>query len=151
MAAKVSTRFLIADDNPSVRRILRKILEDHSNWLVTAEAADGIEAVAHALDSRPDVMILDMVMPRMNGISAAEEIRRLLPSTLILICTMLNKEFLEPCATAAGVRAVIQKADLGDRLIPAIEALLSGAAYPSLLADKQSPRRLSAHRAGSKA
>src|SRR5688572_9820859 len=82
------TRILIADDHDVVRKGLRHMLEDQPRWSVVAEAADGQDAIAKALASKPDVAILDYSMPLINGIEAARQIRQRVPTVEVLLFTM---------------------------------------------------------------
>jgi DNA-binding NarL/FixJ family response regulator len=135
----VSTQFLIADDNPHVRLAIRKMLEAHEGFTVCSEAANGAEAIAKALELQPNFVLLDMVMPEMNGMQAAEEIHRLLPSSPIVMCTMLSKQFLESSTPTTAVRAIIEKAELADKLIPVIEGILAESAAPKIKAEQPTP------------
>lgn len=103
-------RILIADDNVAVRTALRQLLEglDH---LQIIEAKDGKEAIALALEQRPDAVVLDLAMPVMDGLSSAGEISKLLPELPILMCTMHWSRQLEVEAQKHGVRAVVPKSD----------------------------------------
>ncbi|HEX2060436.1 MAG TPA: MEDS domain-containing protein [Thermoanaerobaculia bacterium] len=102
-------RILIADDHDAVRRGLRAVLQPQ--WDVCAEASDGREAVAHARTTRPDVALLDLKMPRLNGLDAAREILREYPATRVLLLTTQPSEELSDEAHRAGVDAVILKSD----------------------------------------
>jgi len=103
-------RILIADDNPVVRTALRQLLEglDH---LQIIEAKDGKEAIALALEQRPDAVVLDLAMPVMDGLTSAGEISKLLPDVPILMCTMHWSRQLELEAQKHGVRAVVPKSN----------------------------------------
>jgi DNA-binding NarL/FixJ family response regulator len=111
---------LIADDKPQIRRIIRGMLEAHPGWEVCAEAEDGIQAVGRAKQSKPDVIVLDLAMPEMNGFEAAREISSALPGTPILLNTLYASPQVEKEAEKIGVLGVISKAEQY-RLIPAIE------------------------------
>lgn len=137
-AGQVSTRFLIADDNAHVRTAIRRMLEAREGFTVCGEAANGTEAVSKALELQPNFVLLDMMMPEMNGIQAAETIHRLLPSALIVICTMLTKQFLESSVPTTAVRAIIEKDELADKLIPTIEALVAESGTVSAISTDQS-------------
>src|SRR5262245_34604493 len=86
--APMDLRILIADDHMLVRQALRKILEAVEGWRVVAEACDGNQAADLAVAERPDVAVLDFVMPGKNGVEAAEEIRRRAPGVPVLMLTM---------------------------------------------------------------
>ena len=106
-------RILIADDRPLVRDTLRRFIEHaDQRWQICGEASDGQEALEKAGDLRPDLIILDVIMPVLDGISAARKIRALLPDIPILIYTFLSFSGLETMAKEAGAQALISKGDL---------------------------------------
>jgi DNA-binding NarL/FixJ family response regulator len=117
------TRILIADDHQIVRSGLRAILEKHENWEVVAEAQDGKEAVAKAIESEPDVAIIDYSLPLINGVEAARQIHARVPSAEILIFTMHDSDVLVRELLEAGARAYLLKSDANQFLIAAVEAL----------------------------
>jgi DNA-binding NarL/FixJ family response regulator len=115
-------RILIADDSPTVRAGLKLLLQYHENWTVCGEAEDGEDAVKKAAELKPDVILLDISMPAMDGLSAAELIRREAPETEILIVTHFESLDLARYAAQTGVRAYITKSRIGTDLEKAIEA-----------------------------
>ncbi len=115
-------RILIADDNPHLRRVLRRVLEAHEGWTVCAEAQDGLDAVEQAKQCKPDLVLLDLAMPHMSGLAAARRICELLPSVPILMHTLYDSPQLQSEAKKSGVQQVIPKSD-GHTLIATIEAL----------------------------
>ncbi len=117
------TRILIADDHEVVRTGVRRTLEDHPGWSVVAEAADGQDAIAKAMATKPDVAILDYMLPLIDGIEATRQIRRRVPSVEVLIFTMQDDENLLREALSAGARSYVQKSDAGQHLISAVQAL----------------------------
>jgi DNA-binding NarL/FixJ family response regulator len=117
------TRILIADDHEVVRSGLRAILEAHPNWEVVAEAADGKEAVARAIETQPDVAVIDYSLPLANGIEATRKIRVESPRTEVLIFTMHDNKSLIPVLLNAGARGYLLKSDARRHLIGAIESL----------------------------
>ena len=117
------TRILIADDHEVVRSGLRKMLESQSKWEVVGEAADGMEAVAKALELEPDIAVLDYALPLVNGIEATRQIRARLPRTEVLIFTMHDNETLISDLLAAGARGSLLKSDASRFLLAAIELL----------------------------
>jgi len=117
------TRILIADDHELIRQGLRKVLEERPGWTVCGEAITGREAVAKARELRPDVVVLDVGMPELNGLEAARQIRRALPNTEVLFLTMHDSERLAQEALAAGARGYLLKTDLGDTVVTAVEHL----------------------------
>ena len=117
------TRILIADDHEVVRDGLRKLLEAHPNCEVVAEAADGKEAVAKALEVRPDIAVVDYSLPLINGIEVTRQIRSQLPKTEVLIFTMHDNETLFDELLRAGARGYVLKSDAKRDLLDAIDAL----------------------------
>jgi DNA-binding NarL/FixJ family response regulator len=115
-------RILIADDSPTVRAGLKLLLQYHEDWTVCGEAEDGEDAVKKAAELKPDVILLDISMPAMDGLSAAELIRRDAPETEILIVTHFESLDLARYAAQTGVRAYITKSRIGTDLEKAIEA-----------------------------
>ena len=98
------TRLMIADDHPLIRLGLRHLLEDQANWKVVAEAADGRDAVVKAHETKPDVAILDIAMPELNGFDAARQITSELPCTKVLILSMHETDNIFKKVLAAGSR-----------------------------------------------
>jgi DNA-binding NarL/FixJ family response regulator len=115
-------RILIADDSPTVRAGLKLLLQYHEDWTVCGEAEDGQDAVKKAAELKPDVILLDISMPAMDGLSAAELIRRDAPEAEILIVTHFESLDLARYAAQTGVRAYITKSRIGTDLEKAIEA-----------------------------
>lgn len=116
-------RILIADDHELVRRGVRTVLDTQAGWVVCGEASTGREAVAKALDLRPDIVILDISMPELNGLEATRQIRRAI-SAKILILTVHESEQLVTEVLDAGAHGYVFKADAGRTLVKAIRALL---------------------------
>jgi len=124
LPVQAPVKILIADDSSSARSIIRKLVESHSSlWKVCAEAANGAEAVQKAMELKPDLVIIDLQMPVLDGISASARIVKSLPRTPILINTIYKSDYVDFEAKNAGVREVISKAEPG-RLLKAVEALL---------------------------
>ncbi|MBX3027310.1 response regulator transcription factor [bacterium] len=118
-----TTRILIADDHGVVREGLRRVLEAQPSCTICGEAATGREAVAKAKALRPDVVVLDIAMPELNGLDAARLIRRMLPATEVLILTMHDSEALAREALAAGARGFVLKTDAAEVLGNAVANL----------------------------
>jgi DNA-binding NarL/FixJ family response regulator len=116
-------RILLADDHEIVRRGLRGLLEAHPDWEVCAEAENGREAVDRARESRPDVAVLDLSLPELNGLEATRRIRRESPNTEVLVFTVHDSEELVFEALAVGARGYVLKSDGASHLIDAVEAL----------------------------
>jgi DNA-binding NarL/FixJ family response regulator len=127
-------RIMIADDHPDLRRGIRHLLETHPDWQVCAEAVDGLDAIEKAASMKPDILILDLSMPRMNGLQAARVIHAAAPDLPLLLCSVHASD--EPLVTefrSAGFRGAISKHQAS--LLPeAIARLLEGKEYfPSSL------------------
>ncbi len=119
----MSLQLLIADDHEIVRRGLRAILETQQDWTVVAEAVTGRQAIDQAREHPPDVAILDIGMPELNGLEATRQILKLLPQTEVLILTMHESEQIVREVLAAGARGYVLKSDAGRDLVAAVEAL----------------------------
>jgi DNA-binding NarL/FixJ family response regulator len=117
-------RILIADDHETVRSGLRALLEWRPGWEVVAEAHDGNEAVAEAIEKRPDVAIVDYSMPLMTGVEVAQRITEHQLATEIVIFTMHGSNVLALQAFEAGARAFMLKSDANKMLLAAVESLI---------------------------
>jgi len=115
-------RLLVADDHDVVRKGVRTLLEEQPGWEVAAEACDGREAVEKAKLVQPDVTILDLSMPELNGLEAAREILKTV-STKVLILTMYDSDPLIRQTLEAGARGYLLKSDAGRDLVSAVDAL----------------------------
>lgn len=116
-------RILIADDHEVARKGIRSILESHPGWEICGEAKDGREAVDLATQQKPDVLLLDIGMPNLNGLDAARQILTITPDARILILTIHDSEQVVREVLAAGARGFLLKSDAGRDLVAAVEAL----------------------------
>jgi DNA-binding NarL/FixJ family response regulator len=116
-------RILIADDHEMVRRGLRSTLAERRDWEICGEVEDGREAVKQAREINPDVIIMDIAMPGLNGLEATRQIRQLLPKVEVLILTMHDSEELVRETLQAGARGYVLKNDAGSILVQAVESL----------------------------
>jgi len=116
-------RILVADDHDVVRAGLRTLLESRKGWLVCAEATNGRDAVEKARECKPDVAVLDIGMPLLNGVEATRQIRKISPATEILILTMHDSEMMIQSVLEAGARGYILKDDAGRNLLAAVDAV----------------------------
>ncbi len=116
-------RILLADDHEVMRRGLRHLVEEQPGWELCGEAATGREAVELAKEKKPDIAILDVSMPELNGLEATRQIKKALPRTEILIFTMHDDEQLVREVLAAGARGYLLKTDAARHIVAAVEAL----------------------------
>jgi DNA-binding NarL/FixJ family response regulator len=116
-------RILVADDHAIVRRGLRSLLESQPGWEVCGEAINGREAVELSKRLKPDVVVLDIAMPELNGLEATKQIVRAVPQAQVLILTMDNSEEVARQVLLAGARGYVLKADADQALITAVDTL----------------------------
>jgi DNA-binding NarL/FixJ family response regulator len=146
-------RILIADDHEVVRRGLRDLVDAQTGWDACGEARNGHEAVALATWLRPDVAILDLSLPALNGIDAARRIRADAPATSVLLYTVHASESLAREALAAGALGYVVKSDPIERLVTAVESVAAGSQFVSPGISRAQPGkepggRMSARRSG---
>jgi two-component system, NarL family, response regulator LiaR len=120
MEVDVSKRILLVDDNALSRRLIRAFLESQPQIEVCGEASDGAEGLEKHIELKPDLIVLDFSMPRINGLQAAFMLHKIAPDTPIILFTLFKNEILDRLAQTAGVASVISKADeitiLGDEV-----------------------------------
>lgn len=119
-------RILLADDHAIVREGTRRVLEEEDDMEVVAEAGDGEEAVKEATRLKPDVVLMDIAMPRMNGIEATKQIKELVPATAVLILTVFDNDRYVFSLLEAGAAGYLLKNVRGVELVEAIRAVHSG-------------------------
>lgn len=120
-----TVRIVIADDHEIFRRGLRSLLESHSDWQVCGEAVDGREAIEKVRELKPDVVVLDVTMPQVNGLEAAREIRRIVPESKVVILSQHEPALMRQSALAAGAGAYVTKSEVSRELMIAIETMTS--------------------------
>ena len=118
-----SVRILIADDYEHIRHAVRALLASHEEWDVCGEAVDGQDAIQKAKELKPDVVVLDISMPHLNGLEAARVIHREVPQSEILILSQYAASEMLPVALEAGARGYVTKADAIRDLLAAVEAV----------------------------
>ena len=119
-----SVRILIADDHEVVRRGVRSLLTSRKEWDVCGEAVDGRDAVKKAKELKPDVVVLDISMPDLNGFEAARLIHKEVPQSKILILSQHNVSEMLQTALDAGARGYVSKSEVSRDLLPAVEAII---------------------------
>ena len=121
--ATITARILLVDDHEIIRKGLRSILEPRKDWVIVGEATTGREAVKKVEELKPDVVVMDISMPELNGLEAVRQIVRLVPRTEVLVLTMHESEDLVREVLEAGARGYLLKSDAASQLIAAIETL----------------------------
>jgi DNA-binding NarL/FixJ family response regulator len=119
----MTVRILLVDDHPIVRQGLKTLLEGRPGWQVIGEASDGVEAIEKAEHMQPDVMVLDVTMPRMNGLEACRVIRQKAPALEILFVTQHDSPQMMREALDAGARGYVVKSNAARDLLEAVEAV----------------------------
>jgi CheY-like chemotaxis protein len=131
LAQRVVIRILAVDDFTNWRRQLHSLLQARPEWQVISEASDGLEAVEKAQGVKPDLILLDVGLPKLNGIEAARQIRQRSPSSKIIFLTQNNDLDVVGAALDAGAVGYVRKMDAGRELQPAIDAVLRGKRFVS--------------------
>lgn len=124
-------RILIADDHTLVRRGIRAILDQMEDVEVVAEAADGIEAVKLVKELAPDIVVMDISMPRLDGLGATNQIQKLKASTHIVVLSMHDNPDLVRKALQTGAEGYLVKRSVSEELMPAINQISQGETYIS--------------------
>jgi len=122
-------RILLVDDHEIVRRGLRSLIETQPQWQICAEAEDGREAVSLTLSLKPDIVVMDITMPLLNGLDATRQILAEAPNVRVLTLTMHDKEDVVREVLAAGAMGYVLKSDASRHLIEAIESLSRNEVY----------------------
>ena len=121
-----STRILLVDDCEAWRRVVIELFESHKDWQIISEATDGFEAVQKAKELQPDLILLDIGLPKLNGLEAARKICTISPHPKILFLSAILYSDVMQEALCAGAQAYILKSDAGHDLLPAVEAVIAG-------------------------
>jgi DNA-binding NarL/FixJ family response regulator len=124
-------RVLVVDDYEPFRCFLRTTLQTKPELQVIGEASDGLQAVQKAAELQPDLVVLDIGLPALNGIEAAHQMFRLIPSTTILFVSQNNDADVVGVALNNGAKGYVLKVDAGKELLPAVEAVLRGEYFSS--------------------
>jgi DNA-binding NarL/FixJ family response regulator len=120
----MSKTILIVDDNDVVRSIVRIFLETLENCTVVGEAGDGVEAIVQAQELRPDLIVIDLAMPRMNGVEAASVIKKFMPQSKIVLFSMYGEEVGKSIQSASGIDIVVSKPEGVGSLMKHLQAFL---------------------------
>jgi DNA-binding NarL/FixJ family response regulator len=118
---------LLADDSPAIRKMMRSFFESTTDLEVCGEAVDGLDAIEKAQKLKPDLVILDVEMPRMNGLEAARLLNQLMPGTPLVLFTLSEGTINYSCEPCAGIKAVIAKSDGMDALVEQVRGVLESA------------------------
>ena len=124
-----AVRILVADDHTLFRQGVRRVLQERHGWEVVAEASDGAEAVRRTVELEPHVAILDIAMPRLNGVDATRQIVRRLPEVRVLIVSMYSDEVFISQALQAGAHGFLLKDSADTDLIRAVTDLVNGKSF----------------------
>jgi DNA-binding NarL/FixJ family response regulator len=123
----MSKHILIVDDSDTFRKITRLFLESQLDLEVCGEAVDGVDAIEKARALKPDLVVLDLAMPRMNGVQAASELRAMMPRVPIVLFTMYDDTVGRTSALSAGASQVVSKPRGGWKLLECVRSLLQAA------------------------
>ena len=126
MSSNGGIKVMLVDDHPVMRRGLREVLQDSGGFEVVAEAPDGVEAVARAEESRPDVIVMDVMMPNKDGVEACRDILDLLPDTKVVMLTASAEDDAVIEAIAAGATGFVQKYTGSDELVDTVRQVVRG-------------------------
>lgn len=122
-------RILIADDHDVVREGVRAILKKRSDWVVCGEAANGQEAVAQIETLQPDVVILDITMPKMSGLDVAKKVTLGVPHSRVVMFTMHDSETVEQAVKGSGAHGLVLKVHAARDLVKAVDAVAEGGTF----------------------
>jgi DNA-binding NarL/FixJ family response regulator len=135
----MTATILIVDDNAPLRALMREIVAEESDRHVVGEAADGVEAMRLAQELRPDIMLLDLVMPRVNGLEVLRWVKTERPEIKVIIVTVHDEDAYRQAAAASGADAFLLKKTLGTVLLPTIQRLCGSLAPPQTSQDRAQP------------
>ncbi|HKW33676.1 MAG TPA: response regulator transcription factor [Candidatus Acidoferrum sp.] len=127
----MAIRILVADDFVPWRRFVSSIAQEEPEWRVVCETSDGLEAVQKAEELKPDVILLDIGLPKLNGIEAARQIRKVVPNSKILFLSANDSPDIAKEALSTGASGYVVKSDAGSELVSAVEAVFEGKRFIS--------------------
>jgi DNA-binding NarL/FixJ family response regulator len=128
---KNTARIILVDDFKPWRRFVASLLEENPDWQIVCEASDGLEAVQKAEELQPDLILLDISLPNLNGIEAAASIRKIAPGTKILFVSENRDSDIAAAALDAGGHGYLVKSDGATELLVAVETVLGGKRFIS--------------------
>jgi DNA-binding NarL/FixJ family response regulator len=141
MRGPMAKKVLIADDSSAVRSIIKAFLDQNSDLEVCGEAADGFEAVEQSKVLKPDLVLLDLAMPQMNGAEAASILKKQMPDVAIILFTMYSEDIGRSLTSAIGVDAVLSKPDGMTALVKTVNAVLNRGSIPANIETSASDAR----------
>ncbi|HEY2647161.1 MAG TPA: response regulator transcription factor [Candidatus Acidoferrales bacterium] len=118
---------LIVDDSQPVRAVIRDFLETRTDWNIAGEAQDGADAIQKAIKLKPDLILLDFLMPTMNGMETASVLKKMMPDVRIVVFTMFDQALGETLRSAVGVDLVLPKPEGLTSLVKSVERLMETA------------------------
>jgi DNA-binding NarL/FixJ family response regulator len=124
-------RVLVVEDYEPMRQTIRAMLEDRRDLQIVGEASDGLEAVQRAVELKPDLILMDIGLPSLNGIEAARQIRKLIPEAMILFLSQETSPEVIQEALSVSLSGYVVKLNAGIELIPAVDAIISGEQFVS--------------------
>lgn len=127
----MTVRILLADDSPPWHTFVSSVLRSNRDWELVCEVADGAEAIQKAQELKPDLILLDIGLPKINGIDAARQIRQLVPASKILFMSVCDSMDVVEAALKTGADGYVVKADAGSELAKALEAVMQGKRFVS--------------------
>jgi|SRR5882724_4176762 len=126
-----SVRILLVDDFGPWRSFVASLLQKNPEWQIVCEASDGLEGIQRADELQPDLIVLDIGLPKLNGIEAAPSIRRIAPASKILFSSENRSSEVAAAAVNAGGHGYVLKSDAANELLVAVEAVLQGKRFVS--------------------
>jgi DNA-binding NarL/FixJ family response regulator len=126
-----TVRILLVDDFQPWRSFVASLLQKNPEWQIVGEVSDGLEAVQKAEELQPDLIVLDVGLPKLNGIEAAQSIRKVAPKSKILFLSENRSSDIAAAALSAGGHGYVVKSDGGSELLVAVEAVLQGKRFVS--------------------
>src|ERR1700730_15653491 len=128
-------RILIADDHEIVRQGIRSLFDMQTDWEICGEAVDGLDAIEKSKHLKPDIILLDVSMPHLNGLDAARIIRKEVPQSKILMVSQHDAAYMSQRALEVGARGYVAKSELSRQLLAAVESVIHDGQPPGIGSD----------------